>query len=42
MCDSLAAFNDSVQAIADLDPATDSIEDLQAAARLRRTRGPRS
>ena len=31
LCDSLAAFSDSVQAIADLDPATDSIEDLQAA-----------
>lgn len=31
LCDSLAAFADSVQAITDLDPATDSIEDLQAA-----------
>jgi hypothetical protein len=32
LCDSLAAFNDSVQAIADLDPQTDSVEDAQAAA----------
>jgi hypothetical protein len=31
LCDSLAAFGDSVQAIADTDPATDSVEDLQAA-----------
>jgi hypothetical protein len=32
LCDSLAAFNDSVQAIADLDPQSDSVEDVQAAA----------
>jgi hypothetical protein len=32
LCDSLAAFADSVQAITDLDPATDSVEDMQAAA----------
>jgi hypothetical protein len=32
LCDSLTAFNDSVQAIADLDPQTDSVEDAQAAA----------
>lgn len=32
LCDSLTAFGDSVQAIADLDPATDSVEDAQAAA----------
>jgi hypothetical protein len=32
LCDSLAAFGDSVQAIADTDPATDSVEDIQAAA----------
>jgi hypothetical protein len=32
LCDSLTAFGDSVQAIADTDPATDSVEDLQAAA----------
>ena len=31
LCDSLAAFSAAFQAIADLDPATDSIEDLQAA-----------
>jgi len=32
LCDSLAAFTASVRAIGDLDPATDSIEDMQAAA----------
>lgn len=32
LCDSLATFGDSVQAIADLDPQTDSVEDAQAAA----------
>ena len=32
LCDSLAAFNDSVQGIADLDPQSDSVEDVQAAA----------
>jgi hypothetical protein len=32
LCDSLATFGDSVQAIADLDPQTDSVEDVQAAA----------
>jgi hypothetical protein len=32
LCDSLTAFNESVQAIADLDPQTDSVEDAQAAA----------
>jgi hypothetical protein len=32
LCDSLSAFNDSVQAVADLDPQTDSVEDAQAAA----------
>jgi hypothetical protein len=32
LCDSLATFGDSVQAIADTDPASDSIEDIQAAA----------
>lgn len=32
LCDALATFGDSVQAIADTDPATDSIEDIQAAA----------
>jgi hypothetical protein len=31
-CDSLATFGDSVQAISDLDPQTDSVEDAQAAA----------
>ncbi len=35
LCDSLAAFGDSVQAIADTDPATDSVEDLQAGGRFR-------
>jgi hypothetical protein len=32
LCDALATFGDSVQAIADTDPATDSVEDIQAAA----------
>ena len=32
LCDSLAAFGTSVQTIADFDPATDSIDDLQADA----------
>jgi hypothetical protein len=32
LCDSLATFHDSVTAIADTDPTTDSIEDIQAAA----------
>jgi hypothetical protein len=32
LCDSLSEFNASVQAIADLDPQTDSVEDVQAAA----------
>jgi hypothetical protein len=32
LCNSLATFGDSVQAIADLDPQTDSVEDVQAAA----------
>jgi hypothetical protein len=32
LCDSLAEFNTSVQAIADLDPETDSVEDAQTAA----------
>lgn len=32
LCDSLTAFADSVRAIGDLDPATDSVEDIQAAA----------
>jgi len=31
LCDSLAAFGDSVQAIADISPDTASIEDIQAA-----------
>jgi hypothetical protein len=32
LCDSLAAFDASVQAIADLDPQASSVEDAQAAA----------
>ncbi len=32
LCDSLAAFADSVRAIGDVDPTTDSVEDIQAAA----------
>jgi hypothetical protein len=32
LCDALATFGESVQAIADTDPATDSVEDIQAAA----------
>ena len=32
LCNSLTAFGDSVQAIADLSPETDSVEDVQAAA----------
>jgi len=32
LCDSLAAFADSVQAIADLSPETDSVGDAQSAA----------